>query len=1063
MTLLYRNLRLLILAILLILVWGWASFQGLPRLEDPELTPRAAVVRTAFLGASADRVEALVTEVLEEEIAEVEAVDTFSSTSQAGLSIITVELQEAVTRESVDGVWSRVRDKLRDAQVSLPMEASDPDLEQIEVRAAALLVALTWTQDDAPNYAILRRRAEELEAKLRSLPGTELIDSYGDPDEEIAVELKSEALAALGLTAQEIAQQIQQSDVKGAAGQLRGEQELLLEVAGELDSLDRIRQIPIRCQRCGDSPSDNSQSDSSQFARLGDIAKIQKGITEPAATLAIANGKPAIVLGVYVESGYRLDVWNEAAQAMLAEFKQQLPAGLETEILLEQNKYVSDRLSSLFSSLLLGTGLLFCVTVLMMGLQSALVIQLSLPLSVMLVFGLMSLIELPLHQMSIMGLIVALGLLIDNSIIVVDDVQNRLAKGLRGSVAVRESVSYLTAPLVAGTLTTVLAFMPIALLTGNIGEFIGPLGINVVLAVSASLVIALLITPVLTVRLHQAWSRGASDQPSESKRWPLLTRGVSNPLLSKLYGRSLRWTLTRPVLGIALSLLLPLSGFWAATQLDLQFFPPADRDQMQIEVELPVSASLATTAAVTEQIRDRLLQNSEITNIHWFLGESSPRIYYNQIGSRSSEAAYANGIVQLKGLVDSAWINQVQQDMDDRFPQARILLRSFEQGPPFSAPIELRIYGSDLDMLTQLGEQSRSLLSQLPAVTHSRTRLGDGLAQLTLDVDETAARAQGLSRQAIAQQLDNQLEGIRGGSVLEGTEELPVRVRLSGSDRAQLDRIASLDLLSPTSGSTLNATPLNALGALRLAPKQSAITRRDGRRLNTVQGYLNADALPATVTAEFQKLLDEQLTLPPSYSLEFGGEEEERNAAVGNLLARVGILVIMMVATLVLSLGSFRFAGLIGVVALVSVGLGFLAEWIWGYPLGFNPLIGTIGLIGVAVNDSITVLTALKEDPHTSSGDPRAMREAIQAVVMHATRHVLTTTLTTVLGFLPLILGGGAFWPPLAVAIAGGVTGATLLALYFVPAGYWLLVRHPASQGTSRDRPSSAIVSSPVA
>ncbi len=1029
MTLLYRNFRLLVLTILLIFVWGFSSFQGLPRLEDPELTPRAAVVRTFFPGANADRVEALVTEVIEEEIAEVEEVETFQSTSQAGLSIVTIELQEAVTKDNVDGVWSRVRDKLRDAQVSLPVEATDPDLDQIEVRAAALLVALTWTQDDAPNYAILRRRAEELEANLRSLPGTEVIDIYGDPDEEIAVELRPAALSALGLTAQEVAQQIQQSDVKGAAGQLRGDQELLIEVAGELDSLDRIRQIPIRCRVCG------SELPGGQFTRLGDIARVEKGITEPASTLAIANGRPAIVVGVYVESGYRLDVWNQAAQAMLTEFQQQLPTGLGTEILLEQNKYVSDRLSTLFNSLLMGAGLLFCVTILMMGLQSALIIQLSLPLSVMVVFGLMSFMGLPLHQMSIMGLIVALGLLIDNSIIVVDDVQTRLARGLRGSVAVRESVGYLTAPLVAGTLTTVLAFMPIALLTGNIGEFIGPLGINVVLAVSASLVVALTITPVLAVRLHQVWQPG---------RWRWLTQGFSNGLLAKIYGRSLRWSLAKPVLGILLSLLLPLSGFVAVTTLDLQFFPAADRDQMQIEVELPVTTALAKTAEVTDEIRDRLLQHSEITNIHWFLGESSPRIYYNQIGSRSSEASYANGIVQLNGLVDNDWINQVQQEMDDSFPEARVLLRTFEQGPPFSAPIELRIYGSNIDVLTQLAENARALLTQLPAVTHSRSRLTDSLAQLTLEVDETEARSRGLSRQAIAQQLDNQLEGIQGGAVLEGTEELPVRVRLSGSDRAQLDRIASLDLLTPSDGTRLNSTPLNALGEMRLEPKQAAITRRNSRRLTTVQGYLEAGALPATVATQFQTLLDEQLVLPPGYSLEFGGEEEERNAAVGNLLARVGILVIMMVATLVLSLGSFRFASLIGVVALVSVGLGFLAEWIWGYPLGFNPLIGTIGLIGVAVNDSITVLTALKEEPRTRNGDAQAIHE----VVMHATRHVLTTTMTTVLGFLPLILGGGAFWPPLAVAIAGGVIGATFLALYFIPAAYLLLVRSDRKAST---------------
>ncbi|WP_264323459.1 efflux RND transporter permease subunit [Romeriopsis navalis] len=1029
MTLLYRNFRLLILCILLICVWGFASFQSLPRLEDPELTPRAAVIRTVFPGASADRVEALVSEPLEAAIAEVEEVENYASTSQAGISIVTVELQEAVTRAQVDNVWSRVRDKLRDTQTILPTGVTDPDLDQIEVRAAALLVGLTWEQNSPPNYAILRRRAEALEDLLRALPGTELIDTYGDPKEEIAVEMQPEALAALGLTAQDIAQQIRQSDVKGAAGQLRGNQEFLLEVAGELDSLERIRQIPIRCDRC------NNTSNTGQFTRLGDIANIKKGIVEPQSTITIANGKPAIMLGVYVESGYRLDTWNTAAKAKLSEFQNQLPTGLGIETILEQNKYVEDRLNKLFSSLLIGSGLLFGVTIFMMGLQSALIIQLTLPLSVLMVFGLMTLMKIPLHQMSIMGLIVALGLLIDNAIIVVDDVQNRLRQGLRGAAAVKESVQYLRAPLIAGTLTTVLAFMPIALLTGNIGEFIGTLGLNVVLSVLASLAVALTITPVLTVRLRQFWKRSS--------------QGFSNRQLKRIYQRSLSWTFARPILGIFLSLLLPLSGFFAVTTLDLQFFPAADRDQMQIEVELPASTSLAQTQIVAQQVRDKLLTHNEITNIHWFIGESSPRVYYNQIGNRSSESSYANGIIQLKHLVTNDWLQQVQTEVDQAFPAARVLLRTFEQGPPFSAPIELRIYGPDLEILETLGEQTRAILTQLPAVTHSRSRLSDSLAQLTVNVDETQARSRGLSRQAIAQQLDTTLEGIQGGSVLEGTEELPVRVRLAANDRASLDRIASLDLLTPGNGSTINSTPLNALGELALEPKRSAITRRNGRRVNTVQGYLAAGTLPDNALQEFQKRLDQEIQLPAGYELSFGGEVEERNAAVGNLLARVGILVIMMVATLVLSLGSFRFAALIGAVAVVSVGLGFLAEWVWGYPLGFNPLIGTIGLIGVAVNDSITVLTALKEDPTTQTGNPQAIRR----VVMHSTRHVLTTTMTTVLGFAPLIWGGGAFWPPLAVAIAGGVTGATLLALYFVPAAYLLMTRHKQSKPTSRALP----------
>lgn len=1026
-TLLYRNFRLLILCIVLLVLWGYASFQQLPRLEDPELTPRAAIIQTFFPGASADRVEALVTEKIEAEVSTIKELLTYESTSRAGISTVFVEIQDTIGPDDIDSVWSKVRDKLRDAETKLPSGTTEPELEQIEIRAYALLVGLNWAQKGPPNYAILQRQAQALDDVLRSLPGTESVDTFGAPDEEIAVEIAPQQLAALGLSASQIAQQIQQSDSKGSAGQLRGNSDILLEVAGELDSLEQIRQIPLRANVGSRRPG--------QFAQLGDVATVRKGIVEPPSALAQVGDRPAVVLGVYVQSDYRLDRWSVAAHQALDEFQSQLSGNLDLTILQEQNNYVSDRLDQLFSSLILGAALLFSVTVIMMGLQAALIIEFTLVLCVLVVFGLMQLLGVPLHQMSVMGLIVSLGLLIDNAIIVVDDIQSRLQSGQRSSTAISDSMGYLASPLTAGTLTTVFSFMPIALLTGNIGEFIGTLGTNVILAVLASLVIALTLTPVLMAQLRSSWASWRLTRALG--RWG--NQGFSSRLLTRWYSNSLHWALARPLVSILLCLVLPLSGFLSAATLDLQFFPPSERDKMEIQLELPTTRSLAQTEAAVNAVRQQLLQHPEVQDLHWFIGESSPRIYYNQVDSRAGETNYASGIVQLSGRVSNDWVRETQDELDATFPGSRILLRWFEQGPPFDAPIELRIYGPDLDVLQELGDQARFLLSQLSEVTHTRALLGESLPQISVQVDEAAARSRGLSQADIAQQLNATLEGVTGGSILEGNEELPVRVRLSNADRSNLDQIASLNLLvaNPSSGNPLNTTPLNALGRLTLEPKRSAITRREGVRVNTVQGFIQAGTLPPNVLARFQQLLDQSLEVPAGYRVSFGGEAEERGEAVGGLLASVSVLVVLMVTTLVLSLGSFRLAVVIWVIAILSVGLGFLAEWVWGFPMGFNPMIGIIGLIGVSVNDSITVLTALKSDPLASRGDI----QAICRVVVHATRHVLTTTFTTILGFTPLILGGGAFWPPLAVAIAGGVAGATVLALYFIPVFFLLLMR----------------------
>lgn len=293
----YRNLQLLILTICLILVWGLSSFLSLPSLEDPELRERNALITTRFPGASAERVESLVTEKVEQELFEIEEIKTLGATSRVGLSTVSVELKEEVV--DVDEVWSRVRDRVADVTAWLPQGALDPEFEEVEVKANALIVALTWDLKPPTNYAILRRLSEELEDQLRSVTGTEKVELFGSPDEEIVVEISPSDLASLGLTAQDLSQQILSSDAKVAAGQLRStSNNLLFEVEGELDSLERVSSIPIRFGNTG------------QFTRLGDIAQVKKGIVEPATALALINGRPALALGVMVESSQRLDQWS---------------------------------------------------------------------------------------------------------------------------------------------------------------------------------------------------------------------------------------------------------------------------------------------------------------------------------------------------------------------------------------------------------------------------------------------------------------------------------------------------------------------------------------------------------------------------------------------------------------------------------------------------------------------------------------------------------------------------------------------------------------------------------
>ncbi|MFK7822265.1 MAG: efflux RND transporter permease subunit, partial [Planctomycetaceae bacterium] len=691
------------------------------------------------------------------------------------------------------------------------------------------------------------------------------------------------------------------------------------------------------------------------------------------------------------------------------------------------------RLTNLLTNLLLGALAVTVVIFVMMGWRSAIVVGAALPLSAMMVLTGMRALEIPIHQMSVTGLIIALGLLIDNAIVMVDEVGLRLREGDSPAKAVSHSVKMLAVPLFGSTLTTALSFGPIALMPGPAGEFVGAIAVNVILAVSSSFVLALTIVPAIA-----AFARSFK---TKSNGW--WEHGFHSQRLSNWYRRSLPFLIAKPWRGILLGVALPVFGFFQARHLPEQFFPPADRDQFRIEFELPAHASIQETVEYTTQVRETLLAFPEVKSVSWFLGESAAAFYYNMVANRENQASYGEALVQLRsaeGLSDV--IRKAQIELDRKYPQARVLARQLEQGPPFEAPVEVRLFGPDPEVLCELGDKVRLQLSKVPHVVHTRSDLSDSLPKLSFQADEEQVRLVGLSNADIARQMQTTFEGAIGGSILETTEELPVRVRVADAGRASVEPIYSTMLNSPRSGPGQPGVALSALGRLRLESEFGSLIHLRGRRMNEIQAYVEAGVLPATVLTAFQQRLeDSDFELPPGYKLTYGGEAAERDGAVGNLMANVGVLVVLMIATLVLSFGSFRIAGLIAAVAMLSTGLGVGSLWVFGFPFGFMAIVGTMGLVGLAINDSIVVLAALREHEQAAIGEPSAVCDVVQ----RSTPHVVATSITTVAGFLPLIIAGGGFWPPLAVTIAGGVGGATLLALYFVPSA-WVLLKHRSNQ-----------------
>jgi len=1016
-TALFYNRYLLSLAIIVVLVAGWSAVNSLPRLEDPRITQRNPTIVTLFPGASAQRVESLISKPIEDALREMHEVKIVESTSRDGASVIGIELQDWTTKDNNEQIFSKIRDRLGDVAQDFPPGAGNPDFDdQRGASAYTLVVALSIAQDAGGQLGILKRLATELADRIRNVGGTEIVSLYGDPQEEITVTVAEDDLSALGLNNAELALLIAAADSKNAAGAMQSNSKnILIEVEGELQTLSRIGDIPV------------GETDNGGVLSLGDLATIEKSIQTPPSEIAFTKSdNRSILLAARMTDNVRVDQWTDGAQQVITDFKNEFGASVAIDTVFEQSRYTDERLGGLSMNLLMGVLVIMLVVMISMGWKPSLIVGLALPLAMAGAVFSLSFFGEQIHQMTIFGMIIAIGLLIDNAIVMTDEVRKNIReRGLPPVQALSKAVGHLRVPLFASTFTTILAFMPIFLLPGNIGDFISPIAISVVMALIFSFVLSLTIIATLAATFTR------SDTGVKKQWW---RSGVHSPFIAGRYRTILGFALRKPILAVMFALILPVAGFQLSSTLPTVFFPSADRDHFEVMVWTQEGTAITRTEEIAKKIDAVIIAQDAVERTHWMVGSSTPSVYYNQIMNQDNAASYAQGVVFAKDAQGALnLIPNLQQILDQKFPAARIIVRPFSQGPPVSAPISFRVVGPDAETLRILGEQVRLAMVQHPDVTHSFASIEGGKPKLWLQADEDKVRLAGLTLNDVAAQFQSQLDGMTGGTVLEDLEELPVRVRSSDETRGDLARIASLKITSPEIEGWI---PASALGDIVLKPEISGITRRNGQRYNQIDAFLKPDAAAVSVTDDIQSALlnSETFTLPAGYRLELGGDADEQDQAVGLLMTYLPVLLVLMVATLILAFRSVALAALIGIVAMLSAGLGFLALWISGYPMGFNPLLGTAGLMGVAINGSIVVLAAIRANADAAAGNS----EEIIRETMGCSRHILSTTFTTVAGFMPLLMGGGAFWPPLAVVIAGGVAFSVILSLYFTPAAYAL-------------------------
>lgn len=1013
--------RLTALVIFLCAVLGIAAILTLPRQEDPIPEERFAKILTVLPGASAVRVESLLTEPIEDAISEIAETKKLQSVSRVGISIISVELQDTV--QDTEEVWAIIRNKIADIEASLPADATKPELNVELLPAVTLLIALKPADGSEISLGLLNRLALDLKSQLNNLSGTEETKLFGEPEEEFLVTLDAAAAANAGLSTQDISAALARADSKSPAGLLRDSAgTLIVDVAGELNSLQRIRSVPIRIGANGEA------------LRLGDIAAVTRSVKGPPSTLAFLGGTRGIAIAATMQPDLRVDQWADTARGVVTAFEAGLPDDIVVDIIVDQSVYTQGRLTELAQNFTLGIVLVVAILYVLMGWRGALLVGVSLPLSVCIILGALSILNVPLHQMSVTGAIIALGLLIDNGIVVIDDYNLLRKRGRKRLDAATYAVQHLQIPLFASTLTTALTFAPIMLMPGGAGDFVGTMALTVILAIFSSLFLSLTVIPALAAFM---------DKRQASKNAVRKRTGLHLPQAAAKYRELLNYTVAHPRRVAALCLMLPILGFILVTQLDNQFFPPVDRDQFQLQLTLPADSPISETLATVERVNAVMDRYGDaILTRDWFVGESPPKAFYNIILTNEGLPSFAAAIINTASANATAdLLPELQSVLMAEITNAEVLVLPFDQGPPIPAPVAVRILGDSLEDIRVLGEQVRQILSEAKNVTYTRAQISGGRPKAFVNVDEAAIASLGLRLTDVTRALQSDFEGSLGGSVLEDREELPVRVRLSDVARGGIDQLLSREILA-AGPNGVSAIPLSAVATVSIVPEEATISRYNRTRSNTVQAFVVPFTLPSIALKDVQqRLAAADLVIPPGVELQFGGESETQGEAIGNLMSSVGVLMVIMIGTVILTFNSFRLAAVIMSVAFLSVGIAFVPLFIFGQPLGFMAIVGAMGLIGLAINGAIVVLSALRANDQAVQGDVYAIRET----VVDCTRHIVGTTLTTIAGFLPLLIWGQNFWKPLALAVAGGVLGSSILALFYVPAMFTWITKYKSA------------------
>ena len=1000
-----KNYQLTLVLFLMIIVVSVTTVMNMPRSEDPELNPPQFPIVIVYPGTSPQDMEELVVKPIEKKVAELDDIKEIKTNIHDGVAVMEVEYKYS---SDVDAKYQELVREVNGLRSSLPQDIYKIDIKKITPTDVNVL-QIALVSENASDER-MKSAATALQEKLEKIKSLKKVEYWGVPEQLIRVDLRLDQIAQKKIPLQYVIGAISSEAANIPGGSVRaGTKRFNIKTSGKYRNVEEIRKTVVF-------------QGNGQVVYLEDVADVnlsngeQKHITR-------LNGHRAVLVTAALKSGENISAAQEDYQPVIDAFAKTLPPNIELVKSFDQASNVSKRLGGLGMDFLIAIGLVL-ITLLPLGGRASLVVMVAIPLSLGLGIVAVHLLGFSLNQLSIVGFVVALGLLVDDSIVVVENIERWLREGYNRTQAAIEATKQITLAVIGCTATLIIAFLPLVFFPEASGEFIRGLPMAVIMSVLASMLVSLTIVPFLASKVLKT-----SHNPDGNIFLRALKKGISGTY-SRLLDRALR----RPVATLLIALVLFAGSLYLFGVIGFRLFPTSEKPQFLININMPLQSNLEATDAAARFVEKTLAKEQEIDYYTTNVGHGNPRIYYNEI-PENEKPDIAQFFVQLRPETSPVRKRALIEDLREKFagvPGMKIEVKDFEQGPPVEAPVAIRILGDNLDTLRAIAGRAEQLLKETPGAIYVRNDVGVMKSDLKLQVNTDKSRSLGIQTADIDRTVRIAVAGIDVGKFTDDKGD-DYAIRLA----APREKFATLQTFDGVYVNNAMGTPvpLNQVSQLTFETSPTRISHLDKKRYVVVSAFTDKGVLAETVSKAFTERAA-ALQMPDGYTWQLAGEAESEKEAFGGGFGTVVIAtVFLFIMVLLLEFKTFK--STLIVLSVIPLGIigGVLMLWLTGNPLSFVAIIGFIGLAGIEVKNSILLVDFTNQLREQGMGLDAAIREAGEVRFLP----IVLTSLTAIGGLIPIAMNSNPLVSPLALVLIGGLLSSTLLSRVVTPVLYKLI------------------------